>query len=105
MALSIHEAASILSVRRTYRNTSSLPFVYEDAAPSGCTWEFDFQWDQESADDAPVVLVTACRLMTHSGQEYPIRLGDLDGRWLAEIESLISDEIAAENEAYWESQR
>jgi hypothetical protein len=97
--------AALYGKRRTYQNSSTIPFVYEDCAPSGCTWEFDYQWEQESADDAPSVFVTAVRLTAHDGTEYPIKVGSLDGRWIAEIESLISDEIAAENEAYWESQR
>ena len=96
MALSIHEAASIIGAKpaRGFQFKSSLPFVHEDAAPAGCTWEFDysFNWDR---GDAPEVLVTHVRLMTHSGQEYPIKVADLDGRWIAEMESLISEELEA----------
>lgn len=96
MALSIHEAASIIGAKpaRGFQFKSSLPFVYEDAAPSGCAWEFDYSFNWERSE-APEVLVTHVRLMTHSGQEYPVKVADLDGRWIAEMESLISDELEA----------
>ena len=87
----------LMARKRTYQNRSTIPFVYEDAAPRGCVWEFDYEWEQESSEDAPMVLVTAVRLMAHDGTEYPIKLGSLDGRWLAEMEDLISDEIESEN--------
>ena len=99
MALSIHEAAHILGIKRTYQYSSTVPYVYEDECPSGCHWEFDYEWEQESAEDAPMVLVTTARLVAHDGTEYPIKLASLDGRWLASMEAAISDEVAAENEA------
>ena len=96
MALPVHEAASIIGAKpaRGFQFKSSLPFVHEDAAPAGCTWEFDYSYSVE-ADSMPEVLVTAVRLMAHSGQEYPVKVADLDGRWIAEMESLISDELEA----------
>lgn len=95
MVLTIQHAAHMLGIKRTYQYTSERPYIHEDEAPAGCHWEFDYEWEQESAEDAPLVFVTHVRLMTHSGQEYPIKVADLDGRWIAEVEALISDELAA----------
>ena len=102
MALNIHEAAAITGpltpARRTYQNRSFVPYVYEDL-PGGFCFEFDYEYEIESPEDSPLVLVTAIRMTSHDGTEYPIKVGSVCGRWLAEIESLISDEVAAECEA------
>lgn len=93
MALSIHEAASIIGApARGFRFKSAAPFEYEDACPAGCTWEFDYSYNIE-AGEMPEVLITEVRLKTHAGPEYTIKVADLDGRWIAEIEALISDEL------------
>jgi hypothetical protein len=97
--------ADLYGKRRTYKHRSHIPYVVEDCAPPGCTWEFDYEWEQESSEDAPLVYVTTCRLMAHDGTEYPVKVASLDGRWVWHIEALISDEVAAENEAHWEARR
>ena len=101
MALSIHEAASILSVKpaRGFQFKSTVPYVLEDV-PGGASFEFDYSWNHERGEQ-PEVLVTAIRLVTHDGTEYPIKVASVCGRWLAEMEFAISEELAAGSDAAW----
>ena len=97
--------AGIADLHRTYAHRSSVPFVLEDQAPDGCLWEFDYEYEYESPEDMPMVSVTAVRFVAHDGTEYPIRVGTLDGRWIASVESLIAEELAFDAEAAAEALR
>lgn len=97
MALSIREAASIIGApARGFQFKSTVPHVLEDV-PGGASFEFDYSWNHER-NEAPEVLVTAIRLVTHDGTEYPIKVASVCGRWLASIEALISDELEYAND-------
>ena len=108
MSLSTHEAFDIIAGcrvpkrdkphRRTYQHASTVPFVDEDAGPRGCHVEFDYSYEIEDGD-MPMVNIEAARFVGNDGTEYPVKLASLDGRYLAEVESLIGDEIVTDYEA------
>ena len=100
LASFIREAtgAQMRLIRGEAWRTSTIPYVRETEDGSGSSWEFDYRWLTESGD-MPTVQVTALRLVTNSGAEYPVKLRDVCGRWLAECESLIADEVAEDSDA------